>query len=410
MNGQYLFEVMNDIDDSFVEEAQSYKPNKKRGVSRVTFAIAAAAACIALIFIFVPGGEAPPPDITTNPPELPMLTIDTDTMFEAMGFEGYMAYSIDDLQNANPWNEELVLKALPVYENAYGYNWRGVAESPDYDAMERRAVEVALLLGIDEEDIKISNDAPSQETIDRLTEKYASVGEEVPEHEFTVGKMIASSENIKVDVYTDMSVAIWFEPAAGLPDEINFDYYASYEDIWAAGEYFKDEYKNLLQMDSPQIDVHGGDYNIYANRSYGLGIFEGSGSPEEQIINYNFNEYTFSSDEEGRLWIIRTHQRDLSQKLGDYPIITVEDARGLLIDNRYITTVPEEFPGGDYIRKVELVYRTGRESIYMPYYRFYVELPAMKMDNGLKTYGAYYVPAVAGEYIEEMPLWDGSFN
>lgn len=45
----------------------------------------------------------------------------------------------------------------------------------------------------------------------------------------------------------------------------------------------------------------------------------------------------------------------------------------------------------------------------MPYYCFYVELPEEERD-GLKTYGAYYVPAVEKEYLTNMPLWDGSFN
>lgn len=45
----------------------------------------------------------------------------------------------------------------------------------------------------------------------------------------------------------------------------------------------------------------------------------------------------------------------------------------------------------------------------MPYYRFYVELPEEESD-GMKTYGAYYVPAVEEKYISNMPLWDGSFN
>lgn len=68
-------------------------------------------------------------------------------------------------------------------------------------------------------------------------------------------------------------------------------------------------------------------------------------------------------------------------------------------------------PGLDYVAKVELVYRTGElEEYYMPYYRFYVELPNEERDDGLKTYGAYYVPAVDNVYISNMPLWDGSFN
>jgi hypothetical protein len=46
----------------------------------------------------------------------------------------------------------------------------------------------------------------------------------------------------------------------------------------------------------------------------------------------------------------------------------------------------------------------------MPYYKFLVELPAMQRDNGLKTFGAFYVPAVKGEFLENMPLWDGGFS
>ena len=80
----------------------------------------------------------------------------------------------------------------------------------------------------------------------------------------------------------------------------------------------------------------------------------------------------------------------------------------------YITTVPYEMPGEEYIAKVELVYRVGEyEKYYIPYYRFYVELPDAEYkenNNDTKTYGAYYVPAVEGRYISNMPLWDGHFN
>lgn len=34
----------------------------------------------------------------------------------------------------------------------------------------------------------------------------------------------------------------------------------------------------------------------------------------------------------------------------------------------------------------------------------------MSAANGLKTYGAYYVPAIAEEYIADMSTYDGSFN
>lgn len=37
---------------------------------------------------------------------------------------------------------------------------------------------------------------------------------------------------------------------------------------------------------------------------------------------------------------------------------------------------------------------------YKPYYRFWVEVPAEKQENGLNTYVAYYVPAVETAYLE----------
>ena len=50
------------------------------------------------------------------------------------------------------------------------------------------------------------------------------------------------------------------------------------------------------------------------------------------------------------------------------------------------------------------------DEYFIPYYRFYVELPEAEADHDLNTYGAYYVPAVQEKYIANMPLWDGSFN
>ena len=66
------------------------------------------------------------------------------------------------------------------------------------------------------------------------------------------------------------------------------------------------------------------------------------------------------------------------------------------------------------VRKVELVYRNTywMDKIYMPYYKFYIEIPELenRFGHGLKHYGAYYVPAVESEYISNMPMYDGSFN
>ena len=62
---------------------------------------------------------------------------------------------------------------------------------------------------------------------------------------------------------------------------------------------------------------------------------------------------------------------------------------------------------------MELVYRVGAyEQVWLPYYRFLVELPEefRPEDKELHDFGAYYVPAVEGKYIANMPTYDGQFN
>ncbi len=58
-----------------------------------------------------------------------------------------------------------------------------------------------------------------------------------------------------------------------------------------------------------------------------------------------------------------------------------------------------------YIAKAELIYRSGPyDKVYMPYYRFFVELTGRTYNahfhiaEGLKSYGVFYVPAVSGEF------------
>lgn len=179
----------------------------------------------------------------------------------------------------------------------------------------------------------------------------------------------------------------------------------------AAAEYLKTEYKDFIGFENPQVNIHGGGYNIYARQMYYIEFFDAGGNDTEQIINYNFNRAAFYCDDEGNLTMARIYQPDLSKKVGDYPIISLAQAGEMLSKGNYLTSVPYEMPGPEYVRKVELIYRRGElEEYYMPYYRFYAELPEEERENGLKDYGAYYVPAVESTYISNMPTWDGSFN
>lgn len=96
--------------------------------------------------------------------------------------------------------------------------------------------------------------------------------------------------------------------------------------------------------------------------------------------------------------------------MGEYPIISADEARDYLEQGAYVTSVDRRLTGEETVARVELVYRTGvTEDYFMPYYRFFVELPREER-GGRKTYGAYYVPAIEHCYLSEMTLWDGKFN
>lgn len=67
--------------------------------------------------------------------DLPMLSISENTA--AMGYEGYMAYDISELINANPWDEDSEISTLPVYQNSLTYDANFIASGADFDKMQK---------------------------------------------------------------------------------------------------------------------------------------------------------------------------------------------------------------------------------------------------------------------------------
>lgn len=400
MKNEKLLEKIGEISEEYIIAAVPAK--KKRPWVKWT----ALAACFGLV-IFAATRLIP---MLEPMPGLPMLTI-TEALGEGRGFEGYMAYDISELVNGNPWAKARDLSTLPVFQNLAAYNEYDQVPGADLDQMEEFLLTVASRLGIDIDAVEVTDDTPDKAAQDEITQKFAMSGQSVPEGYFSPRKVMLEDKGIRVEVDDQMTAEIWFAPAVALPGQYNFAGDATYAEIAAVAEYLKEEYKDLLGMENPQVNIYGGDYGISGGQTYQIEFYEGSGDIAGQIINYNFYRVAFYGDGNGKLFLARVFRPDLSQKVGDYPIMTVNKAKRLLADGHYITTVSEEMPGLAYVAKVELVYRNGgREKYFMPYYRFYVELPDMETDAGLKTYGAYYVPAIEDAYISNMPVWDGSFN
>jgi len=327
-----------------------------------------------------------------------------------MGFGGLLAYDISEITNNNPWSGERQPSALPVFKNQLSYDKDFIVSGADFGKMRELLMEIAGRLGLDAASLEIKDDAPDEEEKQEIIEKMEG---DVPDGYFNPTMLIAKADGMEITVDQTMQATVSFEPAVKLPDRYNFRNSASYEETVSVAKYLLGQYKGFLCMESPQINIFHGDYSKYDagyQQEYRLSFYDAGKNNIEGIINYNFRQAEFDCDDSGRLFQASIRQADLSQKMGDYPIIQTEEAKKLLLKGNYITTVPYKLPGEEFLAKTELVYRTGaREEYFMPYYCFYVELPEEEQD-GMKTYGAYYVPAVEGKYLSNMPLWDGSFN
>jgi len=403
MRGSEFLDKMEFTDPAYVEAADAMPKKKKNGMIKW----GAIAACLA-IMVFA-GTMLLRPDDSGPADGLPVLTI-SDSAY-AMGFEGYMAYDISELVNSNPWNKDMELSTLPVYQNTLTYDSSLIAAGTDFEKMREVILDAAAGLGLDTTALTVTDNAPDEETIRKMTEKFEAIGESVPDSFFAPTELIINADGLRIEVSDALTATVTFDPAVSLPDGYNFTHYAPYGDTASAAEYFKTEYGGLIGAENPQLNIRGGDYNIYNQQSYRIEFFDSGENDTESIINYNFYRTSFACDDDGKLFIARKYQPDLSLKTGDYPIVDADMARDLLVSGKYITSVPYDPPGEEYIAKVELVYRTDKyDAYYMPYYRFLVELPEEERENGLKTFGAYYVPAVESTYISNMPRWNGHFN
>lgn len=434
MRKEQISDALNLLDDAILEETDRLRnrEGRKRAGSLWKWAAAAAglllAACVGWIVMEQKqnqsgqdsslhashdpeGRQEPGTQETGGAAGLPMLSVTEIGQEEAAGYEGVRVHDISELVNANPWGEALGISSLPVYENVLSYDERYIAQGGDFHKMREFLIEVAGSLGLEEESLTITDDVPDEETKQIITEKLEMGGDTVPEGYFNPTKLIGEAEGLKIQVNQAMTATVSFEPAVSLPEEYHFTHYAAYGELAETAEYLEKEYEDFIGMEHPAANIYGGSYNIDLQQSYWIEFYDRAEDMVQRIINYNFNRTAFYCDDQGRLYLARSFRPDLSRMVGEYPIITAEEAKEFLRKGNYITTAPYEMPGEEFIGKVELVYRAGeRERYYMPYYRFYVELPEAAMDDGLKAYGAYYVPAVESAYLSDMPVWDGSFN
>lgn len=451
MNGNDFLEKMELIDPAYVEAADK-APKKKRG-AWIKWGAVAACLCVAaaIVVAVVPQRGEPQPseaihlgttapseseresdaptepktekpseretEATTerNPDTVSLQAITVPDLYAGFGFEGFAVYDISEYRRGNPWSPDMELATLPVYRNgAYDPSRTGVPLGLNEEEMIAQLQTLAEQIGLE---------------IDACETQWENVyvDRKSSERRLTATGVEASTNNGTLTVWA--SGGFRYSPAKDLtlfPAGSRFSYHDSTDrEAQAALDYLITAYADVLVFEAPTSAIPVAyTFQGLPYRSYE--VYDAAGTPEEVILNYNLRWAEFLPDKyteelaaespAGALLLIKVHDALLtSEKLGDYPIITADEAKALLLSGCGQTSVPAEYPAptAKTVEHVELVYRTGAmEELLLPYYRFDVRLPdepSCGSELGLKNYGVYYVPAVAAEYLTDMPTYNGWF-
>lgn len=341
-------------------------------------------------------------------------TLPVEIAFGDMGMEALMAYDISELITSNPWTEDWGITELPVFRNRIDSSGSGIGILLTEEEMLQKIEYTAAILGVDTGELTYES-VNEHDVLGGMPEAHAQ-----RPHRITAECDGAPYGESRLLIVAESSGRLYVEFAQNgvrMPDP----YYGMQPDSNKDGaeqttQFLAEAFRNLLQMDDPRTDCWS-DRNIYCETNYYLDVYDHKADPLACFLEYWLNRAAFGVYANELFRISLNDYTAAAEHIGNYPIITADDAQALLLEGKYLSTVDWDFYSDEPISAEnvahrELVYRVGiRESYFMPYYRFYVEMPKDEFtDPALTTYGIFYVPAVCEEYLGEMEVRDGSFQ
>lgn len=425
-----LLQALSDAEDAMILAADPRNPAKRHLPLWTKIGSAAAAVLVAggvttAVMMNRSSGEMTPDCLKgtlTADENLPKIYVEMKNA--GMGYEGIAVPDISDYASGNPWSEEQNITVMPVYKNRVVKD-QGFSILTDVDSEEIVAemksvlIENAAALGVELTADDIDDNLPTQEERKIIAESYyAAWREEIPKGYFTPNNISYETDEYIITTDSSFCTRIEFKQPVSIPYALKTTYR---EQALEAAEYLITEYSDLLNMENPVAAIDGGDYALDDSGAHQLmfdiSVYDASGTIEQRIENYFMRYVKFCTNDSGDLRTIHIRRDDLAGELvGNYPLITAEEAAEKLKNGEYASSVPipEDCTIDEYAR-VELVYRTSiTDEYFIPYYKFWVDISDMMEFTGvgetIKHYGAFYVPAVQPEYIEDVPTYDGRFN
>ncbi len=447
MNGKDLLDKMSDVDPKLIEDADKTPRRSRKWFIGITSGAATIAAA-ALITVTIGNNAAQkPPVIDTSDPtssvpvtssdivssgntsaqdptvidttpqdppkldfskykDLPKISYSDNSVTGMGGGEylgakdgvvvqkDYLNYS--ELEQVSPW-KGAALETMPVYMS------HSTDLNIDLDKMYARAREAAAALGIPEDSLELTDNyerlAETIETNRKMAKDAGATDEEIDE---MINRIIRSVRSmtyveaigggVRIQVDTSFGTYIVPDEPVKLPDGYNFTKSATDEEKAALVEYFADKYKEILNFSKPTLGRINAD---------GIHIYDSDCDLTQQIVNYWINSACFGEDHEkagelSRMWF---DTDDNCEKLGDYPILTAEQAEAILKSNKFDDKM--RMPADAKILKTDMVYKnlSGYTAV-MPYYEFYVETDDEPLFEADIVCTVYTIPAVPEEFID----------
>lgn len=423
LDGNVMLDTMSDVDERLILEsdiAQEQKAVDKRTKKRFIItgsAITAVMTAAAIAVTFVPWKSE---NNVIVPDLLPMLTVNDNQM----GSFGFSAIGVEALEKhkAAMSGQDQKFTEMPVYNSSS-------LSFETSDKIKKKLKETVEYFGLDYDSMRISDNTIDQEHAENFKKKFKEDYNEVTEEELDrmVQVMRANaditaytpdddtSEISYISVSADMSIHIVMDDdnSFKLPDEYSFGNNSTLEELEEAGRYLLDKYSGLVNINDPVFSEYESTNNDYS----GAAVFYENGTyPAESIANQSIKQVKFFGHN-NRLTVMTIFEEyTLCEKIADYPIISEKEAEQLLRNGNYLSTIDSTMytlKEDDEIGLSMLTYRSGRGyECIMPFYLFYVQIPEEEFyhEKGDLLYGLFYVPAVKGEYLENMPDPQISFN
>lgn len=319
----------------------------------------------------------------TQSDELEKITL-SGIHADGMGFEGLMFCGDEDFLT-HVSQVKISADTMPVYKNL-SYSEYGIPLGMTYNELKEKFDTLAKYFGI----------SGCETTEDTYPENENGIPSD------TVTSIHCSTDEVNLYVYADGSWSAIFGESESVP------YSAAEENAL----YFVEKYSDLFGFENPAVFAMY-DRDICGELGGTYYVYDKTDDETENLLNMTYSyvrPILYDDDTFGGFHV--SGGMAYKEKLGDYPIITEDEAKAALMEGRYITTVPSDWYSGiteENIVSCGITYRnSAAEEMLIPYYKFYVRLD--KTSDGLQNYGAFYVPAIEESYIANAGIFDGRFN